>query len=282
MKNLSFPRLWQVIKWNSIVNRQKTLRAGIIVAIVTFLFAFAQLDMYNVLSTGERVSVFSFQYVASFFTVFIVCQFVVLAARICFNMRTKNDIVNYLMLPATKLEKYLANIFFMLIERTAITLAGMIVADLVIMLLQLVASHSCHSMILYWLTTNVGGITSVFAPASVIGILGEACDGIVSILWALSLFLLGGTFYRKHPLLLTVLTIILTPMILGTLITLPCAWIIDSLVNNGYEIVITPLVSETFVKVVVYLFIILWTCFNYWMSYRKFARLQVINNKYFN
>lgn len=282
MRSFSFPRLWQVIKWNTIVNRKQTLRGGIAVAIVVFLLAFLQLDVLGLIQHGYPVDIFRYEGMTTMFTLILVVQSLGFAGRICFNMRQKNDIVNYLMLPATKLEKYIANIFHMLVERLAVTLAGMLVADLIIVILELIFSHTCHSMLFYWLTTNTTGITSIFAPASAIGILGEVGDGLMSAAFLLSLFLLGGTFFRKNPVLLTVLTIIFIPMLFMLCVSVPIAWIVNSLVSEGYEIVITPLVGKTFVHVVFYAVIILWTCFNLWLSYRKFARLQVINNKYFN
>ena len=108
-----------------------------------------------------------------------------------------------------------------------------------------------------------------------------AWAGLPNILWLHSFYLLSGLFFKK----LRWLSATITLGALATLTTLSIAiggfLFLDTLKDSDYSIEFVPWAGDALMHGTSILFLLL-TVLNYWLSFRIFKRLQVINNRFFN
>ncbi|MBP3777332.1 MAG: hypothetical protein J6I37_10140, partial [Prevotella sp.] len=99
-----------------------------------------------------------------------------------------------------------------------------------------------------------------------------------TILYFHSLYMLGGTAFRRQQFLMTTLFIVLCFIIIvNVLHHIDFEGNINLLSydeQNGLQ------VHPAMYVIMVCLYLL--TCFNYWLSYRIFCRVQAINNKWLN
>lgn len=141
------------------------------------------------------------------------------------NMRTKEQRISYLMVPATDLEKWLARIVYI--------------------------------FAVYFIGLNLAYIAAI-----------------ILVVWGHSVYLLGGTLFRKQPFILTSLAMFALNMILGTVV---------SLINNFVPIFyyLGEWDANIIFGILAFIGLAL-TVMNYWLSYKIFSHMQVINNKWLN
>lgn len=193
------------------------------------------------------------------------------ASGVCWNMQTKTTFINYTMLPATKAEKFFANVLYQTVVRLAGILVALVATDILQAIISFIYTHDAGSMTYCLLMSlcNMGRVNEVFSAT-------------VALLFVHSTFFLGGTFFRRHQFALTALLWIAIPFffsILGMSIFTGVAYWLSS---EGYELTIDPLFSADTYEALMGLIVLLLIPFNYWISYRLFCRSQVINNKFFN
>lgn len=108
-----------------------------------------------------------------------------------------------------------------------------------------------------------------------------AWAGLPNTLWLHSFYLLSGLFFKK----LRWLSATITLGALATLTTLSIAiggfLFLDTLKDSDYSIEFVPWAGDALMHGTSILFLLL-TVLNYWLSFRIFKRLQVINNRFFN
>lgn len=270
MTNISTERLFNVIKWNFISQKQTTIRFGL--SICGVLLALSLLNSGMIWNHEEMTYVRLASLASMYSFVFFFCV-IRSGATINFNMKTKNDVLNYLMLPATKMEKYLGNIFQQGIVFIAVTIIAMLAADLL-------------QMLLSWILCG-NGISIIFGGDAVIPLgkddmFSGVFDIIASLILVHSTFTLGGTFYRKHTVLLTVLTVTFIPIIIGTVGSIASVLFVKWVQENGYTLSIEWLLTKEQSEIAAHCVIIAWSLINYTLAYHFFKRTQVINNKFHN
>lgn len=200
----------------------------------------------------------------------LVIAMIFLAGEVNFNMKTKDSIVNYAMLPASNLEKYLANILYKTILAFILFLAGMAIADVCQNLVSLILGCECGSMTLAMFNTIGAAISDVSVSAT------------VAFIFIHSTYVLGSCLFRKRAILMTTLTWISIPFAI-TAIMVGGATVIQRILEDSDTIVTVHfLLSDAMMDGIITVVVALLSIFNYWMGYRLFSRIQVINNRFFN
>ena len=181
-----------------------------------------------------------------------------------YSFKNRRDDQNYMMLPASNLEKYLVRY-----------------VGLILLLFILAAALMASDLFQYLLNKLIGKQDSVFVLGYLIDRLSQASkpelfsmkevvNMTVSLLWLNSLYVLGGTFFRSHRYAWVLVTLIIISL------SMLLAWILpnDNVLSLGSE-------SPLHTVILVNAFYVAWILLNYWLAYRCFCRSQVIG-KYIN
>lgn len=219
--------------------------------------------------------------------ILIICTVIFFIAAACIfnNMKSKGQRINFLMLPANNLEKYMARMTCFTVF-TAIMLAiSVVISDFVQFIFSIFMTPGHHASELLGL--------SHFAVARIKDLSDtDACpmnhiipDKYLLILffgsfavWTHSFLALGGSFFRKNPTLLSIISLFAVIALGGYIIynLSQIDWGENKFWRhffNNYHCIC--LLSASTV-------ILLISAFNYWASYKLFTRMQVICNKWIN
>ena len=243
MNTFSFKRFWLTLS-TSIVSEKKRYMRYVLTFYIT-LTAFYLVINLNVL-TGARMAPVNYGALCGIFY---------------FGLML-------VMLPASRLEKFITLVIDCVVMTLLCYLAGALLADITQFLLFSLFRPSESTFIVSELfklsqfSTTVDGNVSTFTMASF---------ALLMSVWGMSIFLLGGVFFRRYAWLLTAATLHFAFIILISIASnfssfnfdlneASAAWLF-----NCANIVIT-------------LLIILNVVLAYWM----YRRLQVINNKWIN
>ena len=214
----------------------------------------------------------------------LIAFFFVSACNIFSNTKTKLQRENFLMLPANNLEKYAARFLMMSVGSILVMLIATLIADFVQFVLSFFMTPGYHASIIgsslrqiYEAATNTGD--------NPICILAGQCKieaalvGWSFLIMIYSFTLLGGTFFRKQPIILTAVSGIIIYMIVGYCGSKLEDWgAFDFYTHLNHDNPGTSLCIAIFWSVV---FLAL-AAFSLWASYKLFTRMQVICNKWIN
>ena len=256
MKNFDNNRFLQTLKWN-IITEKKTLFTHTLAFVVAFLliqlFYIFIINMFQEPDPKSVMIAMTFSVSAiGFLTAFY-------ASGILGNARTKEQRTTMLMLPASNLEKYTARLVYVLVVIPLLVIVALIAATLLRMGIQLLLGHN----FIVFGFDMVGDEHGRFF-----------FELILSHLFSMSLFVLGGMLFRKHPFIWTgvsIMGIILTLVMIGGLL-------VKLLMPINYNVHISLHIPD-FVS---YIVLSVLTVFNFWLSYRLFTRLQLVQHKWFN
>ena len=213
--------------------------------------------------------------VCMFFSVIAFIAFYVLASCIFNNMKTKLQRESFLMLPACNLEKFVARLLMMSIGVLVQLFAAVILADVIQFIFSFIITPDFHISITWAMLSHIIPTIQPFDNDWLKWITLYSF-----ILFSHSFATLGGTFYRKLPVLLTACTGILLIMILGYIINkLGEAGVFDFFSHINFSNGSTADYCITITASFVFLAL---AAFNYWASYKLFTRMQVICNKWIN
>ena len=179
----------------------------------------------------------------------------------------------FLLWPVSNLEKYIISLLLSIVWLAVITIGAYLLADAL-------------RVFIDWVT---GRVIIWGLPLIVGGVFGSAPFEYWQIAWMLfawvfyihSLYIVGGTLFRRQQFLLTSATI----AVVGILLVMILNQInpqIDFITGNWDE------KTETYTQIFHPFFYVLNTTlcllivFHYWASYKLFTRMQVINNKWLN
>ena len=269
MKNFDINRFGNVLKWELVYNRQKTVRlllTWFAVAFLLFLFidVFTQSPI-QLQGTG-----------AAFFWTFTVVLGILSGSFIQNSMKTRQNRIDYLMLPASNLEKFLARYLNVTIISYAGFLLAFLTADVLQYLLMLVfdASHA------EWITAGLVSLNGEGGNPDSNPLLSAAA-GLVAFWWIHSVYVLGGMFFRRLGWLWTTLIW----QFAGTTLAVGCGWMVYKLLHVLYGDTFRVVLldgAEKWLTVAYFVVMVGLVALNYWLGYRLFTRLQVINNRWFN
>lgn len=274
MKNFDINRFGSVLKWNTLMTKKEILTNT-----ASMTFAFVVLAVVQVMSSrnkSDMVVADNFNSFTSFalFVFLIICS--IGGCWIFSNMKTKEQRITFKMLPATDLEKFVVRALYATVVWWLMAFVAFCLADLFRMLVSLVAGVSIKgsavplffSMISANTDVNINTLNSGdVAFAAAIYTMANAWA-----FWAHSLYILGGTLFRRRQFVLTTLAhsiigLVFTPMLIHFVDSS------DSLALRDSLIAIIWTAAAVFA---------VWGLLDWWLSYRIFRRMQVINNKWLN
>ena len=286
-KTFDLHRFGMVLRWDLLTNWKSYfysmagLAIGIIMISISMLYNFPHSRVIGAggdLSDYYRCSIVGF--LAALFMLFIFIS----ACNIFSNMKTKLQRESFMMLPANNLEKYAARFLMMSIGSIIMMLIATLIADFVQFVLSFFMTPGYHASIIgsslsqiYKAATNTGD-----NPISILA--GQYKIDAAILGWSFltmiySFCLLGGTFFRKQPIILTAVSGIIIFMIIGYCGSELEEWgAFDFFKHFNYDNPGTSLCIAIFWSVV---FLAL-AAFSLWASYKLFTRMQVICNKWIN
>lgn len=277
-KTFDLHRFGMVLRWDLLTNKKKYL-FGLLGLILGFTGCFV-CSLYSIrgwasaIAHGESapgtpsLNDHYIDQTYTFFWIFLDIVMVVMAAKIFHNMKSKLSRESFLMLPATNLEKYIARLLLMNVGAFVMVLVALVGGDMIQFLFSFAISPTFHMSVTWpilskWATFFISNIN---------------IETICAILFIHSFCTLGGSFYRKQPAVLTLVTGCILAFIFGYTIT--------ELHNLG----VFPLdghmnedeIQTTICKTLAITSSLAFAGFNYWASYKLFTRMQVICNKWIN
>lgn len=281
MKNFDFRRCGLLLKRDLLGNRKWHLRlliGAFIACFIVELLSFYKASVYGrtlAVRPGDARPLLMEQASAAFLLLFLFL-YVAMASFTFDVLKTKGQRIEYTMLPATNLEKYLSRLFLAIIVWPVAALVTFVAADLVRMLTFPLLGHSFPSLLPYFAGYVADGASYFW---SILSCRGYSHDDAL-LLWFCILFffsvhgayLLGSAFFRKQPFILTSVAGIALFVLLNFLMAM---FKVDRpLVHSQYGLA----VSLSLLIAMEVCFIV----FCYWLSYRLFSRVQVIQHKWFN
>ena len=271
--NFQFRRLLMVMRWDVFTNLKAYLNMmlGMTFALLPFfIMQLYQLSkQYQLFPDAIDLSYWGMsQYVLMIFSI----AMYMMATQIFMVMKTTGQREQFLMLPASNLEKYISRFLFSTLGAAVAMITAIVVADLVQLIFSFLLLPGHHqsvclsTMALLWKiwTTFIESIDST--GALLLSLLIVTCGVLVH-----SFFILCGTLFRKHTIVVTtILFIAMTYLVIYVIESVPGT--ITTCLNHGDNSwLFSLLIAE-----------LLLGGFQYWLSYKVFTRMQVICNKWIN
>lgn len=273
---------WDLLtNWKGYFNRIVGLAIGIILLSIPMLYNFPH---SHFIVEGRDLGNYYEDNMTRFLAAIFILLIFVSASNIFGNMKTKLQRESFLMLPANNLEKYAARFLMMSVGSILMMLIATLIGDFVQFVFSFFMTPGYHASIIgsslsqiYKAATNAGD--------NPISILAGQCKIEAALLgWSFlimiySFTLLGGTFFRKQPIILTAVSGIIIFMIIGYCGSKLEEWgAFDFYTHLNYDNPGTSLCVAIFWSVV---FLAL-AAVSLWASYKLFTRMQVICNKWIN
>lgn len=221
---------------------------------------------------------------AEWILLFTSIVFIFVSSDVLSPLSSKAKRISFLNLPATNLEKFVWRFLYVSIGFLAINLAAIILLDIThYLLLPLFSLGEGYANLLtpYLIAEIYDRITSIYfnvdgTPINISAI--SVTTFLVMSLWAHSLYLVGGCIWQKHPVLRTVSALFFLFVLMLIVLKMFSPVLLD----------IKPFMTEFFrsngVKPVVIIadcVIGAFTLLNWWISYRIFRNMQIVNPKLF-
>ena len=286
-KTFDLHRFGMVLRWDLLTNWKSYfysmagLAIGIILLSISMLYSFPH-SHYIV---GGDLGNYYEDSMTGFLATILIAFFFVSACNIFSNTKTKLQRENFLMLPANNLEKYAARFLMMSVGSILMMLIATLIADFVQFVLSFFMTPGYHASIIGSSLSQIYKIATIGGnnPISILAWhekIDAALLGWSFLIMIYSFCLLGGTFFRKQPLILTAVSGIIIFMIIGYCGSKLEDWGVFGVhyYENYYSQAPTLSMTTIFWSVV---FLAL-AAFNYWASYKLFTRMQVICNKWIN
>lgn len=285
-KTFDLHRFGMVLRWDLLTNWKSYfysiagLAIGIIMLSISMLYSFPH---SHFIVEGDLGNYYEGN-MTGFLAAIVILFFFISPCNIFSNMKTKLQRENFMMLPANNLEKYAARFLMMSVGSILMMLIATLIADFVQFVLSFFMTPGYHASIIgsslsqiYKAATNTGD-----NPICILA--GQYKIDAAILGWSFltmiySFCLLGGTFFRKQPIILTAVSGIIIFMIIGYCGSELEKWgAFDFFKHFNYDNPGTSLCIAIFWSVV---FLAL-AAFSLWASYKLFTRMQVICNKWIN
>lgn len=271
--NFQFSRLLMVMRWDVFTNLKSYLNMmlGMTFALLPFfIMQLYQLSkQYQLFPDTIDLSYWGMsQYVLMISSI----AMYMMATQIFMVMKTTGQREQFLMLPASNLEKYISRFLFSTLGAAVAMITAIVVSDLVQLIFSFVLLPGHHQsvclsiMALLWKiwTTFIESIDS--AGALLLSLSIVTCGVLVH-----SFFILCGTLFRKHTIVVSgILFIVMIYLVIYVIESVP-GTITTCLMHGDNSWIFCLLIAE-----------LLLAGFQYWLSYKVFTRMQVICNRWIN
>lgn len=271
--NFQFSRLLMVMRWDVFTNLKSYLNMmlGMTFALLPFfIMQLYQLSkQYQLFPNTIDLSYWGMsQYVLMISSI----AMYMMATQIFMVMKTTGQREQFLMLPASNLEKYISRFLFSTLGAAVAMITAIVVSDLVQLIFSFLLLPGHHqsvclsTMALLWKiwTTFIESIDS--AGALMLSLLIMTCGVLVH-----SFFILCGTLFRKHTIVVSgILFIVMIYLVIYVIESVP-GTITTCLMHGDNSWIFCLLIAE-----------LLLAGFQYWLSYKVFTRMQVICNRWIN
>ena len=273
MSNFDIRRFAKVARWQCGMSLKSVLSFA---AGLSFGYLFPMFGwLYPYLKGAKALDEGRLMHSVELCTVVYMVVVVIAGTWILADMKTKEQRIKVKMLPATDLEKYIVRWLGVTLGTMVVGMVSYCVADTLRILTCLVAGVDYIGctipdfLRLLFTDTEMGFTTASSVPAKVQGVYFLATGWLI---WAQSLYVLGGTLLRRYQFAITsavhiVLFIAFAAVISGARVD------VEQAVTNIYNNTAFYALGTLFMAVAVA---------NWWLSYRVFRRMQVVNNKWIN
>ena len=286
-KTFDLHRFGMVLRWDLLTNWKSYfysiagLAIGIIMLSISMLYSFPH--SHYIVEGGDLGNYYEVR-MTGFLAAIFILFFFISACNIFSNMKTKLQRESFMMLPANNLEKYAARFLMASVGSILIMVIATLIGDFVQFVLSFFMTPGYHASIIgsslsqiYKAATDTGN-----NPISILAWhknIDGALVGWSFLIMIYSFTLLGGTFFRKQPIILTAVSGIVIFMIIGYCGSKLKEWgAFDFYTHINYDNPVTSLCLAIFWSVV---FLAL-AAGSLWASYKLFTRMQVICNKWIN
>ena len=217
-----------------------------------------------------------FQVVGSIY-VFAVVLIIVNGANIIRDLKTKQQRIDELVLPATNLEKFTARVLASTVLVLILAAAGIVAGDILQMLINMLLHKGTFGSISLYATkqmysmmeTNILAIENVaHKPIRFMFLL--------TLISSNAFYLLGGMLFRKTAWLKTTLAVIVISIALFSMFV-GYAYVVYGYTN--YVVYMPEWMQESWFNITL---LIVQTCACYYFAYRIYCRLQAINTRWLN
>ena len=211
-KTFDLHRFGMVLRWDLLTNWKSYfysiagLAIGIIMLSISMLYSFPH--SHFIVEGGDLGNYYECR-MTGFLATILIAFFFVSACNIFSNTKTKLQRESFMMLPANNLEKYAARFLMMSVGSILIMVIATLIADFVQFILSFFMTPGYHASIIG------SSLRQIYEAA-----IDTTCNNPISILawqykieaailgWSFltmiySFCLLGGTFFRKQPIILT-------------------------------------------------------------------------------
>lgn len=199
-------------------------------------------------------------------------------ASVASDMRTNDGRVMLMMLPASNAEKFWARILWLLLSLFGSCVVAIVCADIMRVVISYIVAWPIHGSMLVSLLSDEFAVLPGFHDYPLLMI--EKCLLFIA---AQSVFVLGGTFFRRRPLPLTVLSIFVISTLFGLIVS-AIFTNVPSFIDQMAEILgnIFENVNHDFLTFILNLVTLLFIALHLWAAYKLYCRTQVISNKWIN
>lgn len=217
-----------------------------------------------------------FQVVGSIY-VFAVVLIIVNGANIIRDLKTKQQRIDELVLPATNLEKFTARVLASTVLVLILAAAGIVAGDILQMLINMLLHKGTFGSISLYATkqmysmmeTNILAIENVaHKPIRFMFVL--------TLISSNAFYLLGGMLFRKTAWLKTTLAVIVISIAIFSMFV-GYAYVVYGYTN--YVVYMPEWMQESWFNITL---LIVQTCACYYFAYRIYCRLQAINTRWLN
>ena len=282
----SFSRLALVMKRDLMENWKTNLYRFLGIFLVFLVVYLTIMNSYDhaVFETHKQVEHYINSYTQSFvgITVFLLIYF---ASETMENMRTKEQRLSYLMLPATSSEKFISRGLYVTLGMFVMILLASLLAEIVHYVFIPFFGELPDVCVWPRVWANIFPNINPFSPTKVLihenEIFGFFIGGSMALWWH-SLYILGGNYFGKYAFFKTTGVIILVAILLAMGISHidfdfgpgTFEWLDEFMRSNESWL------TERFVAGVITFIFLCFTVLDWWLSYKLFTRQQVIKPKF--
>lgn len=290
MNNFNISRTLRLARWSLVEERGFAIRTTIIITLLmTFLMTFLSIGgeaTYMAYGGDARMQVLMMEKLSKGMSlIFISIYWLVMMVGVSMvfrNMRTKQQRIAYMMLPASNMEKYVTRVVMVALGGLLMSVVSFVLADQLQMVFIKLIFGDTHigsyvmasaSMLSDIASKGVGALksmgidietsfpnSSLYASFAATGMQSGNFLGVwfvLQYLFDMSAFLLMGSLFRRHSWLFACLIYSLVTALIHLIVPAVNIWI-----------------PVTLMLVCIVVFV--------WLSFRVFTRMQVINNKLLN